>query len=53
MPIMTLPEFLMSGSGPMPKMPRKLFIMPVSRTRLTSARVRSRKLMHIGRVTSR
>ena len=53
MPIMTLPVFLISGSGPIPKIPRKLLIMPVSRTRETSASVRSRKLMHIGSVTSR
>ena len=32
---------------------RKLLMMPVSRSRATQARVRSRKLMHMGRVTSR
>ena len=53
MPSMTEPAFLISGKGPMPKKPRIVFIMPVSRRRATQARVRSRKLMHMGRVTSR
>ena len=53
MPMMTLPALRMRGRGPMPRPASRVFMMPVSRRRATQARVRSRKLMHIGRVTSR
>ena len=38
--------------GPMPMDVRMVLMMPVSCSRPTQARVRSRKLMHMGSITS-
>ena len=37
----------------MPSLPRNVLMMPVSSSRATQASVRSRKLMHMGSITSR
>ena len=42
----------MSRSRPMPMASRILLMMPVSCSNPTHARVRSRKLMHMGSITS-
>ena len=49
---MTAPGVRMSRSRPMPMASRMLLMMPVSCNSPTHARVRSRKLMHMGSITS-
>ena len=52
MPSTTAPLLRISGSGLRPMAVMKLLIMPVSSMRATHARVRRRKLMHMGSMIS-